>query len=247
MSPLIDVIRVPLGSRAGRVICQASPPGTTVAPRGVAAPGIGEVMIKPVGASARMIYVPGATLTKEYCPASLIVVVEAMCLGKPVIATKPGGPEEIVRDGRDGLLVPPNAPAPMAEAIRRLLEDPAARASFVGLLRAATSEPEASEVVRDLLATRLLVPIAERVGGDAPELRAALMASQIVGLLMARYVVVSLRRGEVKFFGSRPKRQEQPGLYWSAIGLYSASATCIALVTLLLATMYATRGFGPVP
>ena len=80
-------------------------------------------------------------------------------------------------------------PERAAVLLLSVMEDPAARASFVGLLRAATSEPEASEVVRDLLATRLLVPIAERVGGDAPELRAALMASQIVGLLMARYVV----------------------------------------------------------
>jgi AcrR family transcriptional regulator len=76
-----------------------------------------------------------------------------------------------------------------ASLLLSVMEEPAARASFVGLLRSATSEPEAAEVVREILATRLLVPIAERVGGDAPELRAALMASQIVGLVMARSVV----------------------------------------------------------
>ena len=80
-------------------------------------------------------------------------------------------------------------PERAAGLLLAVMQEAAARAAFVGLLRAATSEPEAADVVREILATRLLVPIAERVGGDAPELRAALMASQIVGLLMARYVV----------------------------------------------------------
>ncbi len=56
-----------------------------------------------------------------------IVVVEAMSLGKPVIATRPGGPEEIIHDGLDGLLVPFGEAATMAEAIRRLLGDAALR------------------------------------------------------------------------------------------------------------------------
>ena len=80
-------------------------------------------------------------------------------------------------------------PERAAGLLLAVMQEAAARAAFVGLLRAATSEPEAADVVREILATRLLVPIAERVGGDAPELRAALVASQIVGLLMARYVV----------------------------------------------------------
>lgn len=54
-----------------------------------------------------------------------IVVVEAMSLGKPVVATRPGGPEEIVRDGFNGLLVPFDADADaMAEAILRFLCNP---------------------------------------------------------------------------------------------------------------------------
>ncbi len=56
-----------------------------------------------------------------------IVVVEAMSLGKPVIATKPGGPEEIITEGRDGLLIPPDAPEAMTTAIERLLNDPSLR------------------------------------------------------------------------------------------------------------------------
>jgi glycosyltransferase involved in cell wall biosynthesis len=52
-----------------------------------------------------------------------MVLIEAMALGKPVIATRAGGPLEIVEDQVSGLLVPPGNPDALAEAISRLLED----------------------------------------------------------------------------------------------------------------------------
>ena len=58
-----------------------------------------------------------------------IVVVEAMALGKPVIAGSEGGPAEIITDGVDGLLTPfDDAPA-LARAIDRYLGDPTFAAS----------------------------------------------------------------------------------------------------------------------
>jgi len=60
-----------------------------------------------------------------------IVVIEAMSLGKPVIATKPGGPEEIITDGVDGQLVTWNQPDELAKAILKYLQDPQ-WAGFVG-------------------------------------------------------------------------------------------------------------------
>ena len=42
----------------------------------------------------------------------------------PVVATKPGGPEEIITDGQDGLLVPFGSPSQMAQAVTRFLKDP---------------------------------------------------------------------------------------------------------------------------
>ena len=53
-----------------------------------------------------------------------IVVVEAMALGKPVVATRPGGPEEIITHDSDGQLVMWNKPEELAEAILRYLRDP---------------------------------------------------------------------------------------------------------------------------
>lgn len=54
-----------------------------------------------------------------------LALLEAMALGKPVVATRAGGPLEIVEDGETGLLVPPSSPGDLAEAIVRLLSDPA--------------------------------------------------------------------------------------------------------------------------
>ena len=52
-----------------------------------------------------------------------LVLLEAMALAKPVVATRAGGPLEIVEDGKTGLLVPPGDPGAMAEAMTALLGD----------------------------------------------------------------------------------------------------------------------------
>lgn len=49
-----------------------------------------------------------------------IVAVEAMALGRPVIASAVGGLVETVEDGVDGILVPPDDPAALRAAIERL-------------------------------------------------------------------------------------------------------------------------------
>jgi glycosyltransferase involved in cell wall biosynthesis len=51
------------------------------------------------------------------------VIIEAMAMRKPIIATRPGGPEEIISDGQDGLLVPGNDAEAMAGALTRLASD----------------------------------------------------------------------------------------------------------------------------
>ncbi len=52
-----------------------------------------------------------------------LVLLEAMALRKPVIATNAGGPREIVVDGETGLLTPPANASAMAAAIRTLISD----------------------------------------------------------------------------------------------------------------------------
>jgi hypothetical protein len=70
-----------------------------------------------------------------------------------------------------------------------VLDDPDTRRPLVALLRAAVTEPEAAELIRRVLTERMLLPMAERVGGARPELRASLVASQLVGVTVVRHVV----------------------------------------------------------
>lgn len=57
---------------------------------------------------------------REACP---LVVAESISQGKPTVATDNGGQKEIITDGVDGLLVPPEDPVALANAIRRLIAD----------------------------------------------------------------------------------------------------------------------------
>ncbi len=53
------------------------------------------------------------------------VIIEAMAMQTPVIATTVGGPPEVIEDGVTGLLAPPGAPERWADQLARVLEDPA--------------------------------------------------------------------------------------------------------------------------
>ena len=56
-----------------------------------------------------------------------LVPLEAMGLGRPVVATARGGAAEYLRDGVNALVVEPDDPAAVAAAVRRLADDPALR------------------------------------------------------------------------------------------------------------------------
>jgi len=60
-----------------------------------------------------------------------IAVVEAMAAGVPVVASRVDGVCEIIRDGQDGVLVPPNEPEKLAQAIVDLLDDSERMKRFV--------------------------------------------------------------------------------------------------------------------
>lgn len=68
------------------------------------------------------------------------VVLEAMCFRKPVVATAAPGTAEVVVDGETGLLVPVGDRPALAQAIRRVVEDPglAARLGRAGRVRVET-------------------------------------------------------------------------------------------------------------
>lgn len=51
------------------------------------------------------------------------VLLQAMALGKPVVATRTAGTVDYVRDGENGLLVPPEDAAALSTALTRLIHD----------------------------------------------------------------------------------------------------------------------------
>jgi glycosyltransferase involved in cell wall biosynthesis len=52
-----------------------------------------------------------------------LVLVEAAALGKPIVSTAVDGANEVIDDGKTGVLVPPRAPHAIAEAVIALLAD----------------------------------------------------------------------------------------------------------------------------
>jgi glycosyltransferase involved in cell wall biosynthesis len=98
-----------------------------------------------------------------------IVALEAMSMGKPVIAARSGGLVDVVLDGETGLLVPPDDPQALQEAIQTLLDDPDKRERMgmlakqrVGEFRATSVISRFEQVYRELFAaepvnTRVLI------------------------------------------------------------------------------------------
>ncbi len=85
------------------------------------------------------------------------VVLEAMVVGKPMIATKVGGMPELIDDEMTGLLVPPGDAAALAKAIGRLIGDQklrrqmsAAAQKKVQSFKASTVVPRIEQIYSDI-------------------------------------------------------------------------------------------------
>ena len=79
------------------------------------------------------------------------VVVEGLAAGLPVVASRAGGPAEILTDGVDGLLVAPGDADALAAALTRLGADPARRDRL-----GAAARRRAQQYTPELLAPRVL-------------------------------------------------------------------------------------------
>jgi len=90
---------------------------------------------------------------------SSLAVLEAMAAGIAVVSSAIGGTEELIEDGRSGLLVAPGNAAGLAAALRKVLGDPALRQELAARARERVGEGltrehnanRVSEVYRELL------------------------------------------------------------------------------------------------
>ena len=81
-------------------------------------------------------------------------LLEALAVGTPVIATAVGGVPEVVRDGENGLLVPPGDVEAIAAAIERLLGDASLRAAL-----AAAAAPSVAELAEPRILGRIVAEL----------------------------------------------------------------------------------------
>jgi glycosyltransferase involved in cell wall biosynthesis len=79
------------------------------------------------------------------------IVVEAMAVGTPVLATRVGGPAEVVSDGEDGLLLDPRDAGAWGRAAARLLADPDALERMGGAARRSARRFDGAEFARGML------------------------------------------------------------------------------------------------
>jgi AcrR family transcriptional regulator len=63
------------------------------------------------------------------------------------------------------------------------------RNPIVSLIYAALSDSVAAAMLREFITVNLTLPVVERVGADRQQLRAALLASQLLGFGLSRYVL----------------------------------------------------------
>ena len=118
----------------------------------------------PLAAQAAIAQAGVVVLPHRWLEPFGMVVIEAFAAGRPVIATRRGGPAELIRDGVDGLLVPEDDPAALRDALRSLLSSPRRLAAMGRAARAryeAQHQPERHERrLRQLYRSLTRLPVA---------------------------------------------------------------------------------------
>ena len=90
------------------------------------------------------------------------VVIEAMASGTPVVVSDCSyGPKEIVRHGRDGLIVPTDDDAALASALRQILADPQLRERFIAAGAERARDFDVNQIVKSY--ERLFAEVATEI------------------------------------------------------------------------------------
>ena len=113
----------------------------------------------------------GIALNFSHSESFSLTCLEANASGLPVIATRCGGPEEIVEDGATGLLVPVGDTNAMAEAMAQLLGDPDRATTMGEAARHLVAERFSPITIRNSLVKALGLATTGKLGStrDRPE------------------------------------------------------------------------------
>lgn len=133
-------------------------------------PMLGRVALRELFARASVIAVP--VLDTDF-QAGVTTLLEAMAMGKAVVVTATDGQRDIVQDGETGVLVPPDSPGAMRDAIRSLLDDRRRRARLGANARHAVETQFSLNVYASSIASHLEELARSSDGTRASEIRAA--------------------------------------------------------------------------
>jgi FkbM family methyltransferase len=124
-------------------------------------------------------------------------LMEAMSAGVPVVAADFGGVDEIVDSGENGIVVPQDDPAALADAIDGLLRDPVRAGSFAERARERAEQFSEAAMLRSTLTLlRASGPGGEEVGPRRPvsrALRSRVMAPARLNRDLAHHALVQYR------------------------------------------------------
>ena len=121
-------------------------------------------------------------------------VLEALVMGKPVIASRVGGLPDLIEHGRNGLLVPPASPSALAHAVCSLLWDPVRLRRMSGAARRS---------VGHRLSAQAMVEAIDRLYG---ELLLSARAAGVTALAAVRAARSAGRRRQARSTRAEPPR-----------------------------------------
>lgn len=139
-----------------------------------AAAGFGGTTIRAVAADAGV----DAALVHHYFGTKEDLFVAALALPvdpRAVIGAAVAGPAE-------------EAAEKLVRTFLSVWDDPALQPALLATVRRIL-EPGGDRLIREGFVPVVLIPIGQQLGIDRPELRMPLVASQVIGLILARYVV----------------------------------------------------------
>lgn len=96
-------------------------------------------------------------------------------------------PAEVIKAAVGGPVA--GLPARLLTAMVTTWDDPERGTGLRAIAEAATREPEVTRLLRELVEREFLALLAERIGGADATRRAAMVISQIMGIVFARYVI----------------------------------------------------------
>jgi glycosyltransferase involved in cell wall biosynthesis len=101
-------------------------------------------------------------LKDTHLPSGPLILLDAMAMGKPVVATNVNGTRDYVDDGRTGILVPPSHPEALARAIERVMNNSSLRRSLGSAAHEKVSSFTAAAFVDGI------IKVGERLAGLGP-------------------------------------------------------------------------------